>query len=404
MAAIVPADGPNHGRTVTVCCGYSMTPADEDPAQSDEDLAASWEAALAAEGEDKDEEENDDAAAWEAALAAENGGGDNDTARVLSQDEINNLLGDDTVESINERLTGVERLLHSGLVSYERLPMLEVVLDRMVRIFSSSLRRLTGENVEVSFEQIKSLRFGEYMNGLPLPCMLGVFKAQEWDNLGLVTVDGPAIYTLVDVLLGGRASDTARIEGRPYTSIERMLVERVLRILLGDVSSAFDPVSHVTFDFERLETNPNFASISRKSNACIAAKIYIDINGRGGFIEILFTYAMLEPVREVLLQHFMGEKFGRDSIWETHLANELWQTDIDLDVILHEQSMRLGDLVNLDVGSTIILNGASSEAVEVRCGSKRLFQAKVGRKGNHVAAKIDQSFINEASLALAESF
>ncbi len=377
-----------------------MTSADNDLTQEDDDLAASWEASLAAE----DDEGGDDAAAWEAALAAEEGGAaGGDTARVLSQDEINSLLGDDTADSINERLTGVERLLHSGLVSYERLPMLEVVLDRMVRIFSSSLRRLTGENVEVSFEQIKSLRFGEYMNGLPLPCMLGVFKAQEWDNLGLVTVDGPAIYTLVDVLLGGRASDTARIEGRPYTSIERMLVERVLRILLGDVSAAFDPVSHVTFDFDRLETNPNFASISRKSNACIAAKIYIDINGRGGFVEILFTYAMLEPVREVLLQHFMGEKFGRDSIWETHLANELWQTDIDLDVILHEQPMKLGDLVNLNVGSTLVLNGASSDSVEMRCGNKKLFQARVGRKGNHVAARIDQSFINDFQMNFSEA-
>jgi len=43
---------------------------------------------------------------------------------------------------------------------------------------------------------------------------------------------------------------------------------------------------------------------------------------RGGRLELLLPYATLEPVRELLLQQFMGEKFGRDSIWETHLAEE----------------------------------------------------------------------------------
>ena len=34
---------------------------------------------------------------------------------------------------------------------------------------------------------------------------------------------------------------------------------------------------------------------------------------RGGRLELLLPYATLEPVRELLLQMFMGEKFGRDS-------------------------------------------------------------------------------------------
>ena len=31
-------------------------------------------------------------------------------------------------------------------------------------------------------------------------------------------------------------------------------------------------------------------------------------------LELLLPYATLEPVRELLLQMFMGEKFGRDAI------------------------------------------------------------------------------------------
>ena len=156
------------------------------------------------------------------------------------------------------------------------------------------------------------------------------------------------IYSIVDVLLGGRRGTAAmRIEGRPYTTIERMLVERLVQVVLADLSASFDPLCPVTFRFERLETNPRFATITRPANAAVLARLRIDMEDRGGRIELLLPYATLEPVREMLLQQFMGEKFGRDSIWETHLAEELWNTEVELDVVLDEQTMRLSDVMAL---------------------------------------------------------
>ena len=99
-------------------------------------------------------------------------------------------------------------------------------------------------------------------------------------------------------------------------------------IFLADLSSAFDPLSPVNFRFERLETNPRFATIARHANATIVITLRVDMEDRGGRIELLIPYATLEPVRELLLQMFMGEKFGRDSIWEGHLTAELWQTEV----------------------------------------------------------------------------
>ena len=60
----------------------------------------------------------------------------------------------------------------------------------------------------------------------------------------------------------------------------------------------------------------------------------------------------------MLLQQFMGEKFGRDNIWETHLAEELWNTEVELDVVLDEQTMRLSDVMALQPGDRIMLNTA----------------------------------------------
>ena len=110
--------------------------------------------------------------------------------------------------------------------------------------------------------------------------MLGVFKAEEWDNYGLIMVDSTLTYSIVDVLLGGRPGPAAmRIEGRPYTTIERNLVERLIGVVLNDLTSTFDPLSPVTFRFERLETNPRFAAIARAANAAVLARLRVDMEG-----------------------------------------------------------------------------------------------------------------------------
>ncbi|HSU07157.1 MAG TPA: flagellar motor switch protein FliM [Acetobacteraceae bacterium] len=323
--------------------------------------------------------------------AAQTGTAGGEPTRVLNQAEIDSLLGFDNGPILTENISGIQKIISSGLVSYERLPMLEIVFDRLVRIMSTSLRNFTSDNVEVGIDNILSLRFGDYLNSIPLPAMLAVFKAEEWDNYGLMVVDSAMIYAIVDVLLGGRRGTAAmRIEGRPYTTIERTLVERLIHVVLADLSAAFDPLCPVTFRYERLEVNPRFATISRLSNAAILARLRIDMEDRGGRMELLLPYATLEPVRELLLQQFMGEKFGRDSIWETHLAEELWHTDVELDVVLDEQVMRLSDVLALRPGSCIDLNAVPGSTVQLRCGSVTLFEAKVGRRKNRIAVRIER--------------
>jgi len=353
----------------------AATPAaDGEPAAGQDDLAAEWEAMMDGEEESEDPE----------------AGAARESTRVLNQDEIDSLLGFDDGADQNGDRSGIQAILNSALVSYERLPMLEVVFDRLVRLMSTSLRNFTSDNVEVSLDNIASNRFGDYLNSIPLPAMLSVIKAEEWDNYGLITVDSSLIYSIVDVLLGGRRGTAAmRIEGRPYTTIERSLVERLVHVILGDLSAAFEPLSPVTFRFDRLETNPRFATISRPSNAAILARFRIDMEDRGGRLELMLPYATLEPVRELLLQMFMGEKFGRDSIWETHLARELWATDIELTAVMDEQTMRLRDVFDLRVGTQILFNANPDSAVEMRCGTVPMYMGRMGRKGERIAIRVE---------------
>jgi flagellar motor switch protein FliM len=346
----------------------------------DEKLAADW-AAMAGDEPANAEAADDDAGDGEFGT----------TARVLNQNEIDSLLGFGDGDAADRDGSGIRAIIDSALVSYERLPMLEIVFDRLVRMMTTSLRNFTSDNVEVSIDHITSIRFGDYLNSIPLPAMLSVFKAEEWDNYALLTVDSALIYSIVDVLLGGRRGTAAmRIEGRPYTTIERNLVERMVMVVLQDLSIAFEPLSPVVFRFERLETNPRFATIARPANAAVLARLRVDMEDRGGRLELLIPYATLEPIRELLLQMFMGEKFGRDSIWEAHLAGELWNTHVQIQAVLDSFELSLKDVMNWKVGTRLALNATPQSNIELMCGDVAMFTGRMGRKGGHIAIRIDE--------------
>ena len=191
-----------------------MAEIDDDDLDSG-DIDSAWGDALAEQREDDGSDDGDDgddlAAAWGAALEEQGAGSADDMAahwasmvddsepdmdgasrgadRVLNQEEIDNLLGFNIEDTVSGEQSGIRSLINSSMVSYERLPMLEVVFDRLVRLMSTSLRNFTSDNVEVSLDNITSVRFGDYLNSIPLPAMLPVFKAEEWDNFGMMTVE-----------------------------------------------------------------------------------------------------------------------------------------------------------------------------------------------------------------------
>ena len=370
--------------------------------QIDQDaLAAEWGVALEGDNGVASNAEaaapgGDEAAAQWAAMVDENNeanqAGKGGADRILNQEEIDGLLGFSLADITLNDNSGIRAIIDSAMVSYERLPMLEIVFDRLVRLMTTSLRNFTSDNVEVSLDRITSVRFGDYLNSIPLPAILSVFKAEEWDNFGLVTVNSSLIYSIIDVLLGGRrGQNTVRIEGRPYTTIESNLVKRMIEVVLADAELAFKPLSPVKFNIDRLETNPRFAAISRPANAAILVRLRIDMEDRGGNIELLLPYATIEPIRATLLQMFMGEKFGRDPIWEGHLATEIGQAQIGVDAVLYEASLPLRKMMSLNVGDTLPLEIKPDALVTVRCGDVTLTEGRMGKVGDRVAVRVSKA-------------
>jgi len=331
------------------------------------------------------------AAEWAAMpdIVDEDGEGEANIDRLMNQEEIDTMLGFSAGDDGKGGRNGIQAIVDSGSVTYERLPMLEIIFERLVRLLSTSLRNLFSDNVEVTLEGIRSVRFGDYMNSISLPAMLAVFKAEEWDNFGLITIESALTYSVLDTMLGGkRGQSAARVDGRPFTSIEMNLLRRVIGVVLGDAEAAFRPLSPVNFRIDRIESNPRFVSISRPANAAIRVELRFDMEGRGGSLHLLLPYATIEPIRELLLESFMGEKLGRDPIWENHLATEVWQADVAVKCVLHECTMPLKRVMKLEIGDTLMFDARPDSVASLRCGEFIVSEGRIGRVDDKIAVQV----------------
>ena len=109
---------------------------------------------------------------------------------------------------------GAERLLDAAGIAVDRLPMLNVIFDRMVTLCAESFRYLTSTPPMFTIKAIRSERFGEILDSRADRVALAVFQATAWDSRILVGVDHDLVFTFTEALFGGDGSEPAQTERR----------------------------------------------------------------------------------------------------------------------------------------------------------------------------------------------
>ncbi len=357
-----------------------MADTPEVPAKSEDELLKEWQNMAADDGSGGGEDE------MAKAMAAANG----EPQKILDQGEIDALLGIDAgTGSDNNR--GVRALLDQSVVNYEKLPMLEVIYDKFERVLSTSLRQYTADNVDVTIMNMTSVRFGDYLNQIPLPAGIVVVNAVGLEDYVLLVYESNLIYAVVDVMLGGRKSRQVSVAGRQFTAIERKILDTLTDIVLKDLGDAFGPVAPIQFKAERMEVNPRFTVISQEANVAILVTVKVNLEGREGRMQFCLPYATLEPIREQLLQQFMGEKFGQDNIWENHLSQELYSTTVQLDAVLDKMQFKLNEVLEWRVGDTFVLNARPNSPIRMECGGVLKLVGNMGKALDFKAVRVSHN-------------
>lgn len=309
-----------------------------------------------------------------------------ETNSAMGQDDIDEMFG--TTPTKQEFKNVIDRMIKTALSNYDRLPMLDIVFDRFVMVTTSSIKKLTSSNVEIDLRFVESKRYNEGMGALPLPGLLAVVDAESWNGQFVMAIDAPLLYSGLELMLGGRKSKATRPEGRSFTSIERKIAGSLMDTMLKDLQEAFTPLCEVTFEIDRLEANPQFATVAQNNSPCVHAVLDIDIDGRKGQAEFVIPYGTIDPIRKSLQKVFLGERLGGDPQWSGHMEKEVSSMTLELEAIFSEIATNLGTVMKWKEGDVIDLGVPLNHQAVVHCGNIPMFRGLKGKNNGKLALKI----------------
>lgn len=322
--------------------------------------------------------------------------------QILSQNEIDALLSavNDGEIELDDEEGGAEEpdeaaasavkydLLSQDRIIRGRMPTLDIINDRFARQFRITLSNSLRKILQVSVESTSLMKYGEFLNYLPIPSCLNIVRFHPLRGSCIVAVETKLIFTFLNNWFGGSTNAQERIEGRDFTSIELMIVRKVVSLLMEDLHRAWAPVFPIRGEYVRTEINPQFLAVVAPSDVVVLTSFEIEIDNLRGTVQIVIPYSTVEPIRGHLSSGIQSEGSGDDNTWGEQISEHLHGVETHASVVLGRSTITIRDLLALKPGDVITLDQPQSDPLEMFVERAHRFDVMPLEKAGHLAAEI----------------
>jgi flagellar motor switch protein FliM len=288
--------------------------------------------------------------------------------QVLSQAEVDALLNAVAEGSLDTANGGTVKkddknqdvqsydLTNQDRVIRGKMPTLDLIYERFVRLFRMSLSNSLRKIASISIISTDLLKFGEFVNTLPIPSCVGILRSESLRGPALLVFESKLAYALIDSYFGGTDRPYTKTDGKEFTRIELMIMNKVMQLSLTDLEEAWSPVHKIGLMHLRTETNPQFVGVVPLSEVIISTTFEVELENASGTIALVIPYSTIEPIKNKLNSSFQSDSDKTDRVWIENLETHMEQVEANVSVNLGETNITVGDLVNLNIGDIIPLN------------------------------------------------
>lgn len=321
-------------------------------------------------------------------------------SQVLSQNEVDALLdavvgGEVSVDPKKGATPEDESVVTYDLTSQDkvirgRMPTLDIVYERFIRAYRMTLSSQLRKLATLSIASTDTMKFGEFINTLPLPSCMSVIRFETLRGSGIAVIETKLAYALIDSFLGGTDRPYAKLEGKDFTQIELSIIKKVIVAALEDFERAWAPVTPVKISFVRTETNPQFVGVVPPSDIVIVTTLTVELENASGTLSIVIPFATLEPIRQKLISGFQQEVVETDDYWKRMMVRHLEESELHIDVELGRTEITMRQILGLKVGDVIPLQTDSSAEIPIRVEGVERFKGLFGASRGSRAVQITQ--------------
>ncbi len=250
---------------------------------------------------------------------------------------------------------------HKGFV-----PNLDIIYDSFIRYNRVNLSNRLRRGVEIKKVGARSYKFDDFLQTLPSPVCMAIFKIEPLKGAALISFDSPLVLTLVDSLLGGTGTSKVSMANRLFTSIELRLVEKIVKDILSDLEKAWAPLYATHMNLLRMEMNPRLVNIVPPDYQIVTMSLKIQIEDVSGNMVFAVPYMTIDPIRDKLKTGMQFDLMAIDPQWSSRLSSGLQEAPLQLSVEMGNAGITLRELLELAPGDTIMLDKPCSSELLVK--------------------------------------
>ena len=321
-------------------------------------------------------------------------------SQVLSQGEVDALLKGISGGDIESGMDIMPDMDPDAVIPYDltsqdriirgRMPTLEIIHDRFVRMFRLTLSSALRKVIDISVRSTELIKFGEFLKTLPVPSSLNLFRMNPLRGNAIMVLETRLVFNLIDIFFGGTGELEVKAEGRDFTAIEQKLVKRVVISSLEDLQTAWRPVFPIQITYSRSEINPQFVAIVPHSEVVVVATFDVEMGKAPMSLTLCIPYSMIEPIRSKLHAGFQSDQNEVDYVWINRFRENIKEAEVNVLVELGESEISVRDFLNLSVGSVITLQQESNEPLNVQVEGITKFRGYQGSYKGSLAIKISE--------------
>jgi len=274
---------------------------------------------------------------------------------------------------------------------------IDMINERFIRMFRMGLLEVLRTSPRVNPTRVRIMKYSEYLQDLKPPLAVNMIRMGPLRGNSVIIIDPNVVFSSLDSFFGGFGKGVADLPpGRLFTPTESRIIKIILEVFFRSLTEAWAPLMPIECEHISSEINPHFAQIADENDLVVLSRFEADATDSGGrgFIDLVYPYATLKPVRELLSSRVSSGEGNEESDrkWRSDLAAAVGDAKLELQVTMGEVKTTLHHLNNLQEGDLLFFK--KDDTALMTANGVPAFHVNVGTRGSQVAVQIDHEHIH----------
>ena len=264
--------------------------------------------------------------------------------------------------------------------------------------FARNLTNALGAYLRVVFEvnlvSVEQLTFREFLQRIPDLAYLATFQVKPMGATAALDLEPSLVFPIIDLLLGGvgRMND----QEREITEIEEGIMEGVVRILCGELQTAWASLSS-TFEFDERLQPPQLQRVMPPGDKTLCLSFEINMPESHGVMNVAFPAVASNALLRKLAQDAGYSRHRGPSASRQRMTEHSLGFPFEFSLAMPSTRLPIRILLDLEAGDVIPFPHRIESPIAGFVSGHALYEAIPMRAGSHRASRISQMLPSPSS-------